>query len=338
MSSLLSRYAESVFWMARYFERAESLSRVIETQTSFQRGRQDNSWAWIVALYADEKAFAKAFSEPSAENVIRYYMAYIDNPGSIQSSIRSARENARALRPMLSTDMWYQLNDFYNRLFAFGPNDFSEVRLSRTCDAIKRGCYAQIGVSESTLYHDETWPFFKLGLYLERADQTSRLLDVRFAQLATGMAHDEGHYDFTFWTILLRAASAYHAYRRVFPHYIDPGEVARFLIFDPRLPRSLAFCVGEIQAMIEFLRRNCGLKNASAAAEQAELMIQGLEAASKDERLLENLHAFNDWVQLSLIHIAEELGQAFFGYAQTPEAAPSPPATKQTQSQTMAAR
>ncbi len=262
-------------------------------------------------------------------------MAYIDNPGSIQSSIRSARENARALRPMLSTDMWYQLNDFYNRLFAFGPNDFSEVRLSRTCDAIKRGCYAQIGVSESTLYHDETWPFFRLGLYLERADQTSRLLDVRFAQQATGMAHDEGHYDFTFWTILLRAASAYHAYRRVFPHYIDPGEVARFLIFDPRLPRSLAFCVGEIQAMIEFLRRNCGLKNAAGAAEQAEKLIEGLEAASKDERLLENLHTFNDWVQLSLIHIAEELGQAFFGYAQTPEVAR---ASSQTQSQTVAAR
>ena len=75
MSSLLSRYAESVFWMARYFERAESLARVIETQTSFQRGRSDNSWAWIVALYSDEKGFAKAFSEPNAENVIRYYMA-----------------------------------------------------------------------------------------------------------------------------------------------------------------------------------------------------------------------------------------------------------------------
>ncbi len=245
MSSLLSRYAESVFWMARYFERAESLARVIETQTSFQRGREDTSWAWIVALYSDEKAFAKAFPETTAENVIRYYMAYIDNPGSIQSSIRSARENARALRPMLSTDMWYQLNDFCNRLFAFAPNDFSEVRLSRTCDAIKRGCYAQIGVAENTLYHDETWPFFKLGLYLERADQTSRLLDVRFAQQQTGMARDEGQFDFTFWTILLRAASAYHSYRRVFPRHIDPHEVARFMIFDPRLPRSIAFCLGE---------------------------------------------------------------------------------------------
>ena len=339
MSSLLSRYAESVFWMARYFERAESLARIMETQTSFQRGRGDNSWGWIVALYSDEKAFAKAFPEGkySAENVIRYYMAYIDNPGSIQSSIRSARENARALRPMLSTDMWYQLNDFYNRLFAFGPNDYSEVRLSRTCDAIKRGCYAQLGVAESTLYHDETWPFFRLGLFLERADQTSRLLDVRFARQATGQVQDAGRYDFTFWTILLRAASAYHSYRRVNPHHIDPNEVARFLIFDHRLPRSLAFCLGEIQAMIEFLRRNCGLKNAAAAADQAEKMIAGLEAASKDEHLLEGLHQFNDWVQLSLIKLADELGDAFFGYAQKPEAAPAPKTQSQTQTQTVAA-
>jgi uncharacterized alpha-E superfamily protein len=322
--------------MARYFERAESLARVIETQTSFQRGREDASWAWIVALYSDEKSFAKAFSEPSAENVIRYYMAYIDNPGSVMASIRSARENARALRPMLSTDMWYQLNDFYNRLFAFAPNDFSEVRLSRTCDAIKRGCYAQIGVAENTMYQDETWPFFMLGLYLERADQTSRLLDVRFAQQQTGMARDEGHFDFTFWAILLRAASAYHSYRRISSRDIDPSEVARFLIFDPRLPRSIAFCLGEIQTMIEHLRRNFGLKNAAAAAERAEAMIYGLEAASKDERLLEGLHAFNDWVQLGLMGLTNELGQAFFGYTRAETAPSATPG--QTQSQTMVAR
>jgi uncharacterized alpha-E superfamily protein len=335
LSSLLSRYGESVFWMARYFERAESLARVLETQTSFQRGRDDNSWAWIVALYSDEKAFAKAFAEPSAENVIRYYMAYADNPGSVQSSIHSARENARALRPMLSTDMWYQLNDFYNRLSALGPGDFSEVRLSRTCDAIKRGCYAQAGVAESTLYHDETWPFFRLGLYLERADQTSRLLDVRFAQQQTGIARDEGQFDFTFWTILLRAASAYHAYRRVFPRHIEPKEVARFLIFDARLPRSIGYCLAELQSMIELLRRNFGLRHASAAAEQIETMISGLDAASKDEHLLEHLHAFNDWVQLNLIRLTDELGRAFFGYSQPAELLPSS-SMSQSQTQTSA--
>jgi uncharacterized alpha-E superfamily protein len=336
MSSLLSRYAESVFWMARYFERAESLARILETQTSFQRGRDDSSWAWIVALYSDETAFTKDFEEPNAENVIRFYMAHADNPGSIQSSIRSARENARALRPMLSTDMWYQLNDFHNRLFAFGPSDYSEVRLSRTCDAIKRGCYAQLGVAANTLYRDESWPFFRLGQFVERADQTSRLLDVRFAQQQTGVARDEGRLDFTFWTILLRAASAYHSYRRIFPRNIDPKEVARFLIFDPRLPRSIAYCLGEIQSMIELLRRNFGLRHASVAAELVEAIIAGLDTASKDERLLESLHSFNDWMQLGLMALTEEIGQAFFGYARPAEAAPPPPS--QTQSQTMAAR
>jgi uncharacterized alpha-E superfamily protein len=323
--------------MARYFERAESLARILETQTSFQRGRDDNSWTWIVALYSDEAAFAKAFEEPTAENIIRYYMAYIDNPGSIQSSIRSARENARALRPMLSTDMWYQLNDFYNRLGAFSPSDFSEVRLSRTCDAIKRGCYAQLGAADNTLYHDEMWPFFRLGLYLERADQTSRLLDVRFAQQQTGLAQDEGRFDFTFWTILLRAASAYHSYRRVFPRHIDPKEVARFLIFDARLPRSIAYCLGEMKVMIELLRQNFGLTHASAAAEQVEAMTVGLAAAGKDEHLLEKLHSFNDWVQLCLIALTDELGQAFFGHARPAEIAGAPSAMSQTQTQTVTA-
>jgi uncharacterized alpha-E superfamily protein len=338
MSSLLSRHAESFFWMARYLERAESLARVLETQTSFQRGCSENSWAWIVALYSDEKAFADAFGEEaSADNVIRFYMAHADNPGSIQSAIRAARENARALRPMLAVDMWYGLNDFYNRLCAFSPSDFSEVRLSRTCDAIKRGCYAQLGAAESTFYRDETWPFFRLGQVLERADQTSRLLDVRFAQLQTGLASDEGRYDFTFWTILLRAASAYHSYRRIFPRHIDPEEVARFLLFDARMPRSLAFCLLEIQAMIDHLRRNFGLRNAAAPAEKIEAMIVGLDAARRDERLLDNLHSFNDWIQLSLIQLTGELGQAFFGQlSETVAASPAPASQSQSQSQTMA--
>lgn len=150
---------------------------------------------------------------------------------------------------------------------------------------------------------------------------------MRFAQQETGLARDVGQQDFTFWTILLRAASAYHSYRRVFPQHIDPKDVARFLIFDARLPRSIAFCLGEMQAMIELLRRNFGLRHAAAAAEQVEEMIGGLETAAKDEHLLERLHSFNDWVQVCLIHLTDELGRAFFGYAHTV-------GMNQTQSQT----
>ena len=316
MSSLLSRYAESVFWMARYFERAESLARVLETQTSFQRGCGENSWAWIVALYSDEKAFANAFGE-EAERGQRDPLLYgpcgQSGVDPDQRSGRPARTRARSGRCWRST-CGIELNDFYNRLCAFGPSDFSEVRLSRTCDAIKRGCYAQLGVAESTLLPRRDLallparPIPRTG----RPDQPAARRALRAAS-RRGLARDEGRYDFTFWTILLRAASAYHSYRRIFPRHIDPEEVARFLLFDARMPRSLAFCLLEIQAMIDLLRRNFGLRNAAAPAEKIEAMIVGLDAARRDQRLLDSLHNFNDWIQLSLIQLTGELEQAFFG-------------------------
>ncbi|MBC8049141.1 MAG: alpha-E domain-containing protein [Chitinophagales bacterium] len=322
MSSLLSRHAECAFWMARYFERAESVARVMEVHTSFQRGRgPGDTWAWLVTLYSDEKAFAKAESAPTAENVIQFYMTNLENPGSIQSSIRLARENARALRPLIPTDMWYQVNDFYNRLLAFAPSDFTEMRLSRTCDVIKRGCYAQLGVAEATLYHDEIWPFFRLGLFIERADQMSRLLDVKFAQLATGVRKDPASFDFGFWATLLRSASAYHAFRRMHPSAVEPEDVAKFLLFDTRLPRSISHCIGEIKTMVLLLEESFGLANASRAHTQSDAILAGLVQAAGDPDLVENLHTFNDWTQLSLISLASELGHVFFGYPAPHEAA-----------------
>ncbi|MDX2264039.1 MAG: alpha-E domain-containing protein [Hyphomicrobiales bacterium] len=316
MSSLLSRHAECAFWMARYFERAESVARVMEVHTSFQRGRgpADTAWAWLVTLYSDEAEFAKAYGQPTAENVIQFYVTNLDNPSSIQSSIRSARENARALRPLIPTDMWFQVNDFYNRLLAFTPSDFTEMKLSRTCDAIKRGCYAQLGVAEATLYRDEIWPFFRLGLFIERADQMSRLLDVKFAQLATGARRDPASFDFSFWATLLRSASAYHAFRRIHPSGVEPEDVAKFLLFDVRTPRSVSHCVGEIKSMILLLEESFTLANAHRAHEQVDAILSGLVRAAGDPALLETLHAFNDWVQMSLISLANELGYVFFGY------------------------
>jgi uncharacterized alpha-E superfamily protein len=314
--TLLSRHAESVFWLARYLERAESMARILEAQSSFQRARPgDDGWAWILALYSDQEHFYKKFSEPTAENVIAYYVTWLENPSSIQACVRSARENARALRPLISTDMWAQLNDFYTRLLGLAQSDFSENRLSRSCDSIKRGCYAEIGVAESTLYRDETWPFFRLGLFVERADQTSRLLDVQFAQRVTGVMQDltpEQHAGV--WNALLRSASAYHAFRRVYHRGFDPADVARFLMFDTRLPRSVAFCVGEIQRMVGTLRGEFLLRNAQPALERVDRFYADLQKAAGRENFLDELHAFNDWTQCELMGLTSELAAAFFGH------------------------
>ena len=323
MSSLLSRHAECAFWLARYLERAESMARILEAHVAFSRGRPpETAWSWIVALYADEESFAEKYSEMNAENVILYYVTELENLSSIQGSVRAARENARALRALISTDMWSQLNDFYSRLLAFTKSDFTEMRLSRTCDAIKRGCYAEIGVAESTLYRDESWPFFRLGLFVERADQTSRLLDVQFAQRTAGMADMTPEQEASFWNVLLRSASAYHAFRRVHPSGMEPVDVARFLIFDNRLPRSIVFCASEMLRMITQLRSEFRLRNAQRAFEHCDAFLSRLQAHSRDEQLLTRLHDFNDWVQTELMKLTAELGGTFFGHPQT---APEPP-------------
>ncbi len=324
--TLLSRHAECAFWLARYLERAESMARIMEAHVAFNRGRAtDAPWAWILALYSDEENFFKKYPEASAENVIEYYVTELDNLSSIQGSIRAARENARALRALLPTDLWLQINDFYSRLLAFTKSDFSEMRLSRTCDAIKRGCYAEIGVAESTLYRDEGWPFFRIGLFVERADQTSRLLDVQFAQRAAGMSALSPEQEAGFWNVLLRSASAYHAFRRVQPSGLQPSDVARFLIFDPRLPRSVSFCAAEIVKMISQLRGEFRLRNAQRAFEASDAFLSRLQTFARDDQLLTRLHDFNDWVQTELSSLTTELGNTFFGHHQ---AAPEPEPTK----------
>lgn len=339
-ANLLSRHAESAFWLARYLERAESMARILEAQSSFQRARPDeDGWGWILALYSDAENFHKKFSEASAANVIAYYVTWLENPSSILACVRAARENARALRPLISSDMWMQINDFYSRLLGLSDNDFSETRLSRSCDQIKRGCYAEIGVAESTLYRDESWPFFRLGLFIERADQTSRLLDVQFAQRATGVMQNlTPEQNAGVWNALLRSASAYHAFRRRYPRGFDPANVARFLMFDARLPRSIAFCVGEIEEMIGKLRTEFMLRNSQRACERIQSFRADLDKLAADDPL-SDLHGFNDWVQRELVALTGELAVAFFGFENdhpAPEPLPEMPAgaSGQIQSQT----
>jgi uncharacterized alpha-E superfamily protein len=323
-TTLLSRHAECAFWLARYLERTESMARILEAHAAFQRGRPgQDSWAWIIALYSDQESFHKKFDEVNAANVINYYVTWLENPSSIQSSVRAARENARALRPLISTDMWTQINDFYTRLLNLGESDFSEARLSRSCDTIKRGCYAEIGVAESTLYRDESWPFFRIGLFIERADQTSRLLDVQFAQRSTGIQEGTAEQRAGLWNALLRSASSYHSYRRAHPSGLNPADVARFLIFDKRLPRSIAFCTGEIQGLVSQLRGEFRLRNAQRAYERVEAFESDLRKAAGNEELMANLHNFNDWVQRELMELTRELGHAFFGHSQEPHTAPA---------------
>jgi uncharacterized alpha-E superfamily protein len=308
---LLSRNAEALFWLARYLERGASLARVIEMQSSFGSQNHENSWAWLLALHSDEARFKERF-EVSSSSIVAFYVTDSANAGSIKSSIHWARENARALRPFIPLEMWVQLNAFHGSVGAIGEEDILPRQLPRTCAVIRAGCLAQIGIADGTLFRDEGYQFFRLGLLVERADQTSRLLDVKFAQGATTSRSVDQSDEFVFWSTILRTAAAYQVFHRLEPSRADPERVARFLILNPSHPRSIGFCVREINESLQILRSSFRLAKASKCLETCEVLMDGLQTAAREASLSVRLHQFNDWVQRSLYDLTDTISEAFF--------------------------
>jgi uncharacterized alpha-E superfamily protein len=323
---LLSRNAESLFWLARYLERGASLARVIEMQSSFGGHDSTSGWSWLLALHSDEARFRERF-EPTADSIIAFYLLDAANSGSIRSSIHWARENARALRPFIPTEMWGQLNTFHAMIEELDSDAIQRSELPRTCARIRAGCLAQIGIAEGTLYRDEAYQFFRLGLLIERADQTSRLLDVKFSQGATSARVADPAEDFVFWSTILRTAGAYQVFHRLEPESANPERVARFLVLSASHPRAIGFCAREIGDALQVLRSGFRLTKTSACLEACEVLAEGLQAAGQDKNLPVRLHEFNDWVQRTLMQLTREIGLAFFRAPQPEVDLPPEPVT-----------
>ena len=333
---LLSRNAESLFWLARYLERCASLARVIEMQSSFGGHDQEAGWSWLLALHSDEARFKERF-EVSSANIIAFYVTDSANPGSVRSSIHWARENARALRPFIPLEMWVHLNAFHGQVEGIVPDDIRPAQLPRTCAQVRAGCLAQIGIADGTLFRDEAYQFFRLGLLVERADQTSRLLDVKFAQSGTVFRSPDPSADFVFWSTILRTAAAYQVFHRLESAGADPQRVAHFLIRNSRHPRSITYCVREIREALRELHATFHLAKAASAEKTCIKLLDELRAIPATGQPLVQLHDFNDWVQRHLMMLTEDIAAAFFRPS-IPEPGPSTPDAprqdQQSQSQT----
>jgi uncharacterized alpha-E superfamily protein len=318
VSRLLSRYAESLFWLARYIERAENLARILEVQETFARdskGSQD--WSVVLKINADTERFFAEHEGADSNAVLRFYVTERTNPTSLISNLYQARENARALRPLISTEMWVQLNVFHNRLAALRPSDVTEQRLSRLCSIVKEGCDAHAGITAGTFYRDEAYAFYELGAAIECADQTTRLLDAKFlAAKARADASPGSAADASYWVALLRSAAGYQAFRRRHPGGLNAEQVATFMICDPSFPRSVACNLGIIEGALTRLRRHYRLRPASAALEELDALTATLDVRNVQEMLLNRdaLHLYTDYVQRSLADLTDHLGKGFFGY------------------------
>jgi len=319
-SSLLARYADCIFWLARNVERAENLARILDVHETFSRDSRGNqNWLSIVQLYADEKRFFEKHAVATAEAVLRFYVLDAENPNSIVSAVRNARENARTLRPLISTEMWVQLNVFYNRLNTLEAADLAPGGLNRLFNSIKESCQTHTGVTEGTFYRDQSWYFYQMGRYLERADQTTRLLDIKYHLLLPRDADVGSAVDLSHWSALLRSTAGYHAFRRLHTSTITPARVAGFLLLNHCFPRSVFLCVNEINSLLTELKSRYVLRGGNAASEAIDELRSLLQSHSIETILGRGLHEFIDVIQRHLIAIPTHLGADFFGVVPPPE-------------------
>lgn len=320
MSRLLSRYAEAIYWLARYVERAENLARILDVNETFSRdSRGWQNWQSILQLNRDEERFFSLYEKADAETVLYFYTLDQTNPTSIISTVYAARTNARTLRPLISTEMWIQLNIFFNLLRNMKREDLTEPRLARFCNLVKEACQTHTGITEGTFYRDEGWFFYQIGRRLERADQTTRLLDTKYHLLLPNEENVGSPFDVSQWNAVLRSTAGYHAFRRVYPSGLNQTAVAGFLLFHSQFPRSVRACVKQIDSHLTELRSSYHLKGGSRALEELDELNATLESITIDEVVKKGLHEFIDWIQVRLIRINSELGAAFFGYPQASE-------------------
>ncbi len=308
---MLSRVADSLYWLARYIERAENNSRILDVNLQVTLD-DDNSgadsdkqdWEPILASLEDQKLFHSLYAVTNAETVCEFVTFAKENPNSIRSCIAGARENARTVREYISSEMWERVNSLYlwmnsadaRQLFASSAIDFFRQVVDHS--------HQFHGTTNATLTHGEGWNFLQIGKYLERADSTSRILDLKYHILLPRGEEVGGNVDTVQWQALLKSCSAFEAYRKLHIGPVAPWSVAEFIILHDSFPRSIRFCAEGLDAA---LHRISGCDRAHFTTEAERLsgkLLSDLNYATIADIFKVGLHQYLDGIQFRLIEIS----------------------------------
>ena len=310
---LIARHAEGTIWLARYMERIENMARILDVTNTFARDADDTrNWLSIPRINGDLTEFYKKHSEATQRTVGEFYLLDSDNYTSVQSFIAAARENARTLRALIPTEMWLQINVFHGRIRALTAADIAPGHFTAVCAMLKDGAQAHTGITEGTLYRDQAWHFYMIGRYLERADQTTRLLDTRFHSLAPRSDAVDADIDAGQWNALLRAAAGYHAYRREHPTGYNAQEVASFLLANTAFPRSVGLNLAQTEWHLTQLRTRYFLRM-PAALERLDALNGMMTHQNIAELAGRKLSPFLDYVQREISSLHQDIVGTFGG-------------------------
>jgi uncharacterized alpha-E superfamily protein len=292
---VLSRTADNLFWMSRYVERAESIARILHAASRMAavpiaEGSETNEWQSALAAANCEHIFAETGLEATDENVFEFLAFSEKNPSSIRNCFKMARTNARAVRTALTTDTWEAINSAWLELHRYRTDDVSPSGLNRFIAWVKESSLRVDGSAYRTmLRHDAYW-FSRLGVYLERADNTARILDVKYHVLLPATEPVGGGLDFFQWSTILRSVSALTAYHWVYRDSLKPWLIADLLILREEMPRSLASCYANLTMFLDELARDYGRQGESQR--HARRLYAQLRNARTDDIFQNGLHEF----------------------------------------------
>jgi uncharacterized alpha-E superfamily protein len=280
---MLSRTADHLYWMARYMERAENLARMLDTsyrmsllpQTEAQTQR---NWGRLLTIMGIDALYFGKHPEITREAVLEFMIFDADNPSSIHNCIRATRENAHAVRGTLTSELWETSNATWLAMREDARDGIRERGVGEFFEWVKYRSHLSRGVSLGTMLQDDALRFIRLGTFLERADNTARILDAKFRALAAGTPMAEPAADYYAWSALLHSVSAFEVYRKVYRDLITPIRVAELLVLRSDMPRSLSRCMKEVYGNLQAVaNRRSGETERRAGQLEAELRFGRIE-------------------------------------------------------------
>lgn len=324
--TLLCRTAENLYWMGRYLERAESLTRLVREHTALITDLPVSSgvgWDCLLAIPGETGPFFDRYEVTDEANVMTYLLADPDNPSSLVSSMRWARENLRTTRATMPRGTWRILNELTQYTASTAATGSRRGRRHDFCERVVGGCQRLTGFLAGSMGRDPAWDFYQLGVLAERADMTSRVLDVRAGALVSLGDAGETSFADSQWVSLLRSLDGLQLYRRVTRSLVEGDRVVAFALTERQFPRSIAACLHGMTGLLDALPAIAG-SEAARAATQAEIdRLDTLPTAGWTPSLL---HRQADEIQLTLAALDRDIDSVYFRLAGPATAAhPGPP-------------
>ena len=293
---MLSRTADSLFWLSRYVERAENTARIIDAAARLASlpsgyGAGTNEWESALAATGCLDAFTEVYGEePTPESAVDFLAFSPANPSSIKNCLEIARFNARAVRAARTAEMWGTHNTAWLELKNYGPGELDLAQLADFLRFVKRTSLAFDGSAYRTMLRNDSYWFSRLGVFIERADATARLLDVKYHVLLPPDAEIGGGVDYHQWSAILRAVSAQTSYHWVYRQSLKPWLVADLMILNQQMPRSLAACYDSLTRNLDQIAHLYGRQGAAQRAARATYT--RLENTDVDTVIAGGLHEF----------------------------------------------